>query len=45
MISALNAHVEKFGPEVLEANFPVLEAFIAGHLVPVKPEQNAKISS
>jgi predicted RNase H-like HicB family nuclease len=35
--SALNAHVEKFGPEVLQADFPVLEAFIAEHLVFVKP--------
>lgn len=35
VVSVLNAHVEKFGPEVLEPDFPVLEAFIAEHLVPV----------
>jgi hypothetical protein len=44
VVSALNAHVEKFGPEALQADFPVLEAFIAEHLVSIKPKQNAWIS-
>jgi hypothetical protein len=45
VVSALNAHVEEFGPEVLEADFPVLEAFIAEHLGQVKPEQAAVVSN
>ena len=45
VVSALNAHVETFGSEVLEADFPVLEAYIAEHIVKVKPGQNAKIPS
>ena len=45
MVSALNAHVEELGSEVLEADFSVLEAFIAEHLGPVKPEQAAVVSN
>jgi hypothetical protein len=44
VVSALNAHVETFGPEALEADFSIMEAYIAEHLVPVKSSQNAKIS-
>jgi hypothetical protein len=44
VVSALNAHVETFGPEALEADFPIMEAYIAEHLVPIKSSQNAKIS-
>lgn len=44
VVSALNAHVETFGPEVLEADFPIQEAYIAEHIVKVKPGQNAEIS-
>jgi hypothetical protein len=44
VVSALNAHVETFGPEALEADFPIMEAYIAEHLVPVKSGQYARIS-
>lgn len=42
-VSALNARVETFGPEVLEAGFPIIEAYIAEHLMPVKSSHNAEI--
>jgi hypothetical protein len=43
VVSALNTHVSRCGPEVLEADFPVLEAYIAEYIVSLKSNYNARI--